>query len=207
MKPLLHYTPGLLATVLFLGFSIFPTAATAQQAETLFSGEVSHGGFGGPAVKIGPVAGATGVWIGGRGGWIINLDPEHTISLGGGGYGLVSDHRMPGNDELFALNGYGGFILEYTNKSYRIVHFTATSLIGAGGLMLRDRDFEEVEDDADSYFVFEPGLNAELNVTNFFRISAGATYRITSGISRFGFSDSDFSGLNGVITLKFWKFL
>lgn len=206
MKPV-HYIPGLLAIVLFLSFSIFPSATNAQQAETLFSGNVNHGGFGGPAVKIGHVAGATGVWLGGRGGWIINLDPEHAISLGGGGYGLVTDHRVPGDDEHFALNGYGGFILEYTNKSYRIAHFTVTSLIGAGGLMIRDRDFEDVHDDMDSYFVFEPGLNAELNITHFFRISAGATYRITSGISRFGFSDSDFTGLNGVITLKFGKFL
>lgn len=206
MKPH-HFFIGFLALSFFLSLSIFPSALYAQQAETLFSGDVSHGGFGGPAVKIGSVAGATGVWVGGRGGWIINLDPEHAISLGGGGYGLVTDHRVPGDNEQFALNGYGGFILEYTNKSYRIAHFTLTSLIGGGGLMLRDRDFEDVQDDVESYFVFEPGLNAELNITNYFRVSAGATYRITSGINRFGFSDSDFSGLNGTITLKFGKFL
>ena len=206
MKPV-HYFHGLLTIALFLSFSFFPSTANAQQAETLFTGDVSHGGFGGPALKIGSVAGSTGIWLGGRGGWIINLDPEHTISLGGGGYGLVSDHRVPGDDELFALNGYGGFILEYTHKSYRIAHFTVTTLIGGGGLMLRDSDFENVHDDMDNYFVFEPGVNAEVNVTNFFRVSAGATYRITSGISRFGFSDSDFSGLNGMVTLKFGKFL
>jgi len=202
-----HFTTGFLAIALFLSFSIFPSASNAQEAETLFTGDVSHGGFGGPAVKIGPVAGETGVWLGGRGGWIINLGPENAISLGGGGYGLVTDHEAPGEDGLFALNGYGGFILEYTNKSYRMAHFTVTSLIGGGGLMLRDSNFDDVEDDVDSYFVFEPGLHAELNVTHFFRVSAGATYRITSGINRFGFSDSDFSGLNGVITLKFGKFL
>ncbi|CAN5198742.1 hypothetical protein BH23BAC3_BH23BAC3_33970 [soil metagenome] len=195
----------IISSVLF--FFTIPQPVNAQQTETLFSGDVSHGGFGGPIVKIGEVAGTTGVWVGGRGGWIINLDPDHAISLGAGGYGLVTDHPIPADDDLFAMNGYGGFIIEYTNQSFRLVHFTASSLIGAGGLMLRDRDFEEVQDDVDSYFVFEPGVNAELNVTNFFRVSAGATYRITSGISRFGFDDSDFSGLNGVITLKFGKFL
>ncbi len=182
----------------------------AQQAQTLFDGEVSHGGFGGPVLKIGNVAGSTGFWIGGRGGWIMNLDEHHAISLGGGGYGLVSDHEVPvpsTEEDLYALNGYGGFIVEYTNRSYNIVHFTATSLIGAGGLMLREKDYQDVNDDADTYFVFEPGVNVELNVTNFFRIGAGASYRLTSGINRFGFSDSDFSGLNGVITFKFGKFL
>ncbi|MCC5907469.1 MAG: hypothetical protein JJU13_14755 [Balneolaceae bacterium] len=182
----------------------------AQQAQTLFDGEVSHGGFGGPVFKIGNVAGSTGFWIGGRGGWIMNLDEHHAISLGGGGYGLVSDHGVPvpsTEEDLYALNGYGGFIVEYTNRSYNIVHITANSLIGAGGLMLREKDYQEVNDDVDTYFVFEPGVNVELNVTSFFRIGAGASYRLTSGINRFGFSDSDFSGLNGVITFKFGKFL
>jgi hypothetical protein len=55
----------------------------AQQTETLFDGEVSHGGFGGPVVKFSEIAGSAGVWVGGRGGWIINLSELHTISLGG----------------------------------------------------------------------------------------------------------------------------
>jgi hypothetical protein len=191
----------------FLSLMLFSESSQAQQTETLFSGDVTHGGYGGPVVKIGEVAGSTGVWLGGRGGWIINLDPDHAISLGGGGYGLVTEHRIPTDNDLFALTGYGGFEIEYINQSYRLFHFTVSSLLGGGGLMLRDRNFEDVQDDVDSYFVFEPAVQAELNVTHFFRISAGASYRMTSGISRFGFSDSDFSGLNGIITLKFGKFL
>lgn len=198
------------ATALSTGFLLvvlFSGSAQAQTTETLFSGNITHGGFGGPVVKIGEVAGSTGVWLGGRGGWIINLDRDHAISLGGAGYGLVTNHSTPIDNDLFALNAYGGFDIEYTNQSTRLVHFTASALLGAGGLMLRDRNFEDVQDDVDSYFVFEPALQAELNVTHFFRITAGASYRMTSGISRFGFSDSDFSGLNGVITFKFGKFL
>lgn len=201
-----HQFLPLLTASLFLIFT-FPTITNAQQAETLLGGEVGHGGFGGPVLKVGNVAGDAGVWVGARGGWIILPDGNHSISLGIGGYGLVTEHESPENSDLLALNGYGGFELEYTNRSARIVHFTFTTLLGGGGLMLRERDFEEVNDDVDSFFVFEPGAHAELNVTNFFRISAGASYRITSGITRFGFSDSDFSGLNGVITLKFGKFI
>lgn len=183
----------------------------AQQTETLFDGSVSHGGFGGPVVQIGDVAGTAGVWVGGRGGWIINLDHHHAISLGGGGYGLVTNHRVPvpydGNDDLYAMGGYGGFIFEYTNRSYRLIHITAATLIGGGGLMLRERNFDDVNEEVESYFVFEPGIHAELNVTHFFRIAAGVNYRMTSGISDFGFTDSDFSGFNGVITFKFGGFL
>lgn len=179
----------------------------AQQAETLFSNNVTYGGFGGPVVKMGSVADGTGVWIGGRGGWIINFETDHSISLGGGGYGLVTEHLSTDSSDLYAMNGYGGFEIEYTNKSFRLIHISVSTLIGAGGLMLRDRDFESSNEEPNAYFALEPGVNAELNVTNFFRVSAGINYLFTSGINRFGFNDRDFSGFNGVIAFKFGKFL
>lgn len=199
--------------MILAGLTITQKPATAQQTETLFDGKATHGGFGGPVVKFSDVAGSAGVWVGGRGGWLINMNEQHTISLGGGGYGLVTNHPVLNpqigdpDTNYYVLNGYGGFEFEYTNKSYKLVHFTVSSLLGGGGLMMRERDYENVEEDVDSYFVFEPGVHAELNVTNFFRISVGAAYRFTSGIGKFGFSDSDFSGLNGVITFKFGGFL
>ncbi|TVR31258.1 MAG: hypothetical protein EA390_06785 [Balneolaceae bacterium] len=194
-------------------FILSVQTGSAQQTQTLFNGEVSHGGFGGPVLKFSDVAGELGVWIGGRGGWIINFDENHAISLGGGGHALVTEHLVPdqqyGDSERdhFAMNAYGGFIIEYTNRSYQLVHLTASSLIGAGGLMIRDRDFDNVDHTPDSFFVFEPGANLELNVTDFFRVAAGLSYRLTSGISRAGFTDNDFSGINGTITLKFGRFI
>jgi hypothetical protein len=199
---------ALAAAIIGLLLATFqPDVSHAQQTETLFSGDVTHGGFGGPVVKLGSVADGTAIWVGGRGGWIISFDRNNAISLGGGGYGLVTNHRSSIDPDLYALAGYGGFEVEYTNQSYRVVHLTISSLIGGGGLMLRERDFEEVEDDVDSFFVFEPGASLEVNVTHFFRITAGVSYRMTSGIGRFGFSDSDFSGFNGVVSFKFGKFL
>ena len=199
-----------LFSLLFL-FLVSETA-NAQQTQTLFDGKATHGGFGGPVVKFSDVSGDLGVWVGGRGGWIINFDENHAISLGGGGYGLVTDHLVPElnfgdpESEYFAMIGYGGFIFEYTNRSYQLVHFTASTLIGAGGLMIRDGNYNDMDHSPDSFFALEPGLNLELNVTDFFRIGAGLSYRLTSGIGRAGFSDSDFSGLNGTLTFKFGKF-
>lgn len=197
---------GILTAILFL---LGGTQLSAQSAQTLFDGNVSHGGFGGPVVKFGQVADGGSVWVGGRGGWIIIFEGSNTLSLGGGGYGLVTNHPVDNSfgDDLYAMAGYGGFEFEYTYRSNRLLHLTWKNLIGAGGLMLRDKDFEEIDDRVDQFFVFEPSLNAELNVTSFFRISAGAGYLFTSGISQFGFTDSDFSGLNANITLKFGSFL
>lgn len=201
-------TTGIICTFLALGTA---DKGFAQQAETLISGSVTHGGFGGPELKVSSVTGSPAIWVGGRGGWIINIDPNHAISIGGGGYGLVSDHRSTmvtsDGEDLYALSGYGGFILEYTNRSYKLAHVTISSLIGAGGVSLRDSGHEPVNvDENNPFFVFEPAVNLELNITSFFRIAAGAGYRFTSGISDFGFSDSDFSGFTGTITFKFGGF-
>lgn len=210
MSTLLSRVAHLFLAALFL-LTLKPDESFARQAETLFNGSISHGGFGGPVVRVDRVAGTTAAWVGARGGWIINFTDDRAISIGGGGQILASEHlsASPGlenNDLFYAMTGYGGLVLEYTSLSYRLVHLTATSLIGGGTLMLRDRHFDEVSDDIDPYFVFEPGLHLELNVTHFFRIAAGLSYRLTSGIGSFGFSDSDFSGPGGIITLKFGAF-
>lgn len=185
----------------------------AQETQTLFDGDVTHGGFGGPMIKFEDIRGDFGVWVGGRGGWIINLDDYHAISIGGGGFGLATNHRVPDDSELdnddydyVATNGYGGFMLEYTNRSYQLLHLTATSLIGAGGFTVRDRNFADIDEEPNPYFVFEPGAHLELNVTSFFRVAAGVSYRLTSGIDKAGFSDSDFSGANATLTFKFGIF-
>lgn len=187
--------------------------AHSQTMQTLITGDVSHGGFGGPVVKFSDVNGDLGVWVGGRGGWIIGFDKNHSISIGGGGYGLTTQHRIPDQDflanpnvQLYAAIGYGGLELEYTNRSSDLVHFTATTLIGAGGFSLREDDNDAFFNDGDAFFVFEPGIHLELNVTTFFRISTGISYRLTSGIDKAGFKDSDFSGVNGVLTFKFGSF-
>ena len=173
-----HIKRALLPLITFCLFALTALPqqnAIAQETQTLFQGDVSHGGFGGPVLRFGSVNGSGAVWVGGRGGWIINFSNQHSISLGGGGYGLVTEHRLPqpfdpARKELAAI-GYGGLEVEYTNRTYRLVHMTASTLIGAGGITVRDENMEHLDDDANAFFVFEPGVHAELNVTSFFRIS------------------------------------
>ncbi len=202
----------LIIPMLFFAFTGFDHAQ-AQEIQTLFGGRVAHGGFGGPVVKFSNVRGDPGVWVGGRGGWIINFEGDHSLSLGGGGYGLVSSHPVPdpdaagwpGAEDLRARMGYGGFEVEYTNRSYRLVHWSASTLVGAGSVAI-ERGNIPLTADEPSFFVLEPGLHAALNVTSFLRLHAGASYRLTRGVDRAGFNDRDFSGVNGMFTLKFGWF-
>lgn len=206
----LKFISAVVLLILTTMVSVFPERANAQEIETLFGNDIRHGGFGGPVVRFGGVDGDLAVWVGGRGGWIINMDNHHSISIGGGGYGLATEHHMPiQTDDTYtdlAAIGYGGFEMEYTNRTYRLLHMTASTLIGAGGISIRDDMLDHIDHDPDPFFVLEPGINAELNVTGFFRISTGVLYRFTSGIDKSGFDDNDFSGVNAVITLKFGSF-
>ncbi len=194
------------------------TAATltaSDEQETLFSGDIEHGGYGGPVVKLASVKGKPSVLVGGYGGWFIN----HTFMLGGGGFGLVNNIAAPTEAGLISNQqpsigfGYGGPMIEFTGNSNSLVHYTAQVLVGAGGAgyYLRnssnwDENSNFSNDKWSSCFVAEVGAAAELNVASFFRVQVGAGMLFVNGIDLPGLNDSDFSGPSAHLTLKFGKF-
>ncbi|MBU1100392.1 MAG: hypothetical protein KKA84_08315 [Bacteroidetes bacterium] len=182
------------------------TLTSFAQEETLFGDKyIEHGGFGGPAVKFTSINNEFGVLVGGRGGWVIN----HTLVIGGGGYGLVNEVDMGLNEfgeDQYLNFGYGGFEMEYVINSDELMHFTFQALIGAGGVSLRTGDFEDFGDNVDSFFITEPGVGLELNVLSYLRIHVGGSYRIVNGVKSFGLKDSDLSGPSASFTMKFGKF-
>jgi hypothetical protein len=171
---------------------LIPALIWAQE-KTLITGEIESGGYGGPVLKLVSIKGQTSLLLGGYGGWIIN----HRFVVGGGGYGLVNDVRVEGNQ--LGL-GYGGLILEYVGLWDRMIHFTVPVLIGYG-----NADYNSKVNDG--FFALEPGLNAELNVIRWFRIDAGIGYLFVSGIDNLpGLGSNDVGGLQGTLAFKFGKF-
>jgi len=80
--------------------------ARAQEEETLLGGGFESGGYGGPVVKFTNVKGEFAVMAGGYGGWLIN----HSLMLGGGGYGLVTHHYLDvpaGSFKLYVVEHHG----------------------------------------------------------------------------------------------------
>ncbi len=197
-------------------FVISPVILCAQESdtaqETLFSGDVEHGGYGCFSLKVAPILDKAQLFIGGYGGWFIN----HTLMVGGGGYGLTS--RVSAPDAVEKIEGktadlkmgYGGFMAEYTYNSNKLLHFTANVLLGAGGATYtwdyQDFDIDINDPVADSFFVGEFGANVELNVASFARVAVGGSYRFVSGLDLEGMSNKDLSGPSGNITFKFGKF-
>ena len=192
-----------------------PLLAADEEPETLFSGDIEHGGYGGPVVRVGSVLGEPAVFAGGYGGWFIN----RTIMLGGGGFGLVNNISAP--DEAGLINGrqpsvglgYGGAMIEFTGSSNSLVHYTAHLLVGGGGAgyyLRHDNDWDTDDDshrnDSDAFFAMEFGVGVELNVASFFRINAGGSYLFVNGVELPGLADSDIGGPAAYLALKFGKF-
>jgi len=128
---------------------------------------------------------------------------EETLISGkieNGGYGapVVKFSTVKNNFAVF-VGGYGGWLI---NHSFMI----------GGGVYYSDYGYEMfnsgdyMEKHTSTVFVFEPGINAELNVTSFFRINAGISYRIVTGIDLYGLRNGDLGGPSGNLVFKFGKF-
>jgi hypothetical protein len=81
-------------------------------------------------------------------------------------------------------------------------------LIGGGGVSYKDEteDMFDHRRNADAFFVLEPSVHANLNVTKFFRIAAGVSYRYVTGLSSNISTNADLSGPTAMLTLKFGEF-
>ena len=193
-----------LIIILLVVILSYPTMA---QDETLISGEVESGGYGAPIFKVGQITGTTGIFVGGQGGWIIN----HSFVLGGKGYGLANNVDIEGSQNLKLDFGCGGVLLEYIFSSEKLLHVGINTMIGAGGVCYAEKDYsndyeKEVDYNSSSFFVLEPGINLDINVSSYFRIGAGVTYRYVSGVEYENLSNSDLSGVSAQILFKFGVF-
>jgi len=173
-------------------------------------------GFGATDLKIGDFAGERALLAGAYGGFIIN----RRYLFGLAGYGLVTnvefDGEIPNQGTQKPLNlygGYGGVLVGITIAPRELIHISMPIVFGAGAFEVSDNDFF-VNNPADSeftvessvFFVVEPGLQLEFNITKYFRIGTGATYRYITGTELLNVADKDLSGFGGIVSFRFGRF-
>jgi hypothetical protein len=198
--------------LMFVGMLIMFVTNGVAQEETLLKGDIKSGGFGGPVIKFTSIHNQSAVMVGGRGGWIIN----HSLVIGGGGYGVVNEIDapegvLPNQGPLDIEFGYAGLELEYIFHPQSLLHFSIYTLFGGGdNHFVRDvgpvSESNQTTGESDFVFVLEPAVNAELNVTKWFRLNAGISYRLVTHVEQEELDESDFSGMAGILTFKFGKF-
>jgi len=184
-------------------------ARSDSEPPTLF-GSVNHvGGYGGLSVMYSSIAGNDGVLVGGEGAVLV----EHRLALGGAGYGWTRETRgladVDGTPRDLEV-GYGGFMLRYSILTGSLVYGSLGAVIGGGAVMLHaDTDDADLEDDAgdatDEFFVFEPQLSVQINLMRWMRLGLQGGYRITSGVGRLGYTESDINGFTLGGTLQFGR--
>jgi hypothetical protein len=186
---------------------LFPLTTAAQ--ETLISGRVESGGFGGPSLKYTRMLDGDGLLMGGLGGWVIGK----TITLGAGGWGLVTEHEIETATETYELQfGYGGLMIEYLHDPDRLTHWYVSAIIGIGGVNFRQAGAavdENLHDD--TIWLFEPAIHGCLNFTRHLRAAVGIGYRTIIGLddvseTTYGLTTSQLDGYSVSLTLRFGRY-
>jgi len=124
------------------------------------------------------------------------------FSIGLGAYTLISDFKVDVDGSMENLNfTYGGLEQDIIFLSDSLVHGVFRLMIGAGSASLGDVV------SVDRFFVGEIGGDAELNITNWMRLSLGGGWRLVQGVTDLeGVINKDLSGLYASVAIKVGMF-
>ena len=179
---------------LLIGFSSF--AQEDEEMKTLFkkssTDKITNGGYGSFSIGYTQLDSKDALQLGGRVAWIAN----HKFALGLAGYGFVNDLNNDYDDtdpsNYFLAGGYGGVFFEPILMPNKPIHVSIPVMLGVGGISAvesndwKNDHYDKPNNyyyDSDVFLVFQPGVDVEFNITKFFRIALGASYRLTNGIN------------------------
>ena len=180
-------------------------AQDQEQVKSLFRDDLKVTEVWVPEVKLNSIQGSIGTLVGIYGGAMIN----NTVLLGISGGVNLGHPRVN--------YGYFGGIVQVVYKASELVHFSGQMVIAYGST----KDYENPKHglldnfwniSGATFFMMEPGLNLEMNLSSRLTLVAGASYRMVSGLSENDeniaithVTNEELSGINFNIGLKFSK--
>jgi hypothetical protein len=196
-------------TSLIISLIILMANGYAQEIETLMTKDrqstTSYIGYGGPLLGTTQINKELGLTIGGRGGVVVNKK----YAFGGIGFGMVNSPEFTGNNlsdntnvQLQMSYGAGGVFIEYIFNIENLIHFSIPLNIMAGRINIYDKK-AETEIESSAFFIIEPGINIDLNVSKHYTQSLYMSYRQALGSSLINLDDKNISGLNIGLIFKF----
>jgi len=187
---------------------LLSSASSAQDQEkvrTLMKSDVKVRELWTPEVKINSIQGKVGTLIGFYGGALI--DRTFLVGIAGGvnlGHPTVN-------------YGYFGGIGQFIIEPDKMVHISGQLLLAYGST----KDYEDPKEglldnfwniSGAGFFMMEPGINFELNLSQRVTLVTGVSYRFVSGLDETDedliytrVTNKDMSGVNFNIGLKFTK--
>jgi hypothetical protein len=197
-----------LTFVLIVALTLLSAVAIAQEQGTtkiLLRSDVNVTELFVPEFKLNSIQGDIGTLVGFYGGPLIN----HTLLIGACGGVNLGHPRVN--------YGYFGGIGQYIFKPEEMVHFSSQLVIAFG----TTKDYENPKSgpldnfwniSGASFFLMEPGVNIEVNISNKLQLIVGVSYRYISGlnensedISLTHVTNENLSGVNFNIGLKLGK--
>jgi len=184
-----------------------------QHKNTLLGEKPFTGAFIGVSVKSGETNNQQDMWLGGE----VAGTFDHNLSIGLAGYGLVStvkgNNMAFNNRTLHYQSGYGGLFVEPAAFSNRVLNVSFPTVLGAGGIaetivggVIDELDnFDLDENDfyhSDIFWVVEPGVALNLNISGWMKLGAGVSYRQTFDLNLPNTSSEVMNGINGNVFLK-----
>lgn len=149
--------------------------------------------MGGAHLVISEFDGERVLMVGGSGG----LHIGKSLMLGGGGYGFEMVQERDGSRQQLE-GGYGGLLIEYSPLAHELLHLTASTLIGGGGLTRQDQTAPGEGADGAAptayFFAVQPAMVITTNVTPFLRMSLEVAYRLVLGANEMSTESQSLSG-------------
>ena len=191
--------PALLIIFIIVCLSNF---AVAQEVETLMGQDKETGFLWGFGTKTASIQDDWSTTWGGFASVLFN----HTIGIG---------FKFGANVTHPEVNhSYAGIFARYTYQPLKLVHYSGEVFLGRGStkdyLIKKSSLMDNFGNTSGPGFnIIEPGLNVEVNMHSKFRLVAGVSYKLVSGldedhelISKTDVTNADLSGLNFNLSLK-----
>jgi hypothetical protein len=185
----------------------------SDDIQTLTGPEHHLGFYFGFHPEYSQVAGNDAFGCGGTFALVVN----HGLAIGFSGKGFFSEpyNNAPGSDLSYNYSGgYGGFFIEPILFPKYPVHLSFPVILGAGGIakgVLTNYNYpydhtDMYVENAEAFFIVEPGAEIELNVARWLRLGFGASYRFCTTFDPSSFDSNPLNGFTAGFSLKFGKF-
>jgi hypothetical protein len=183
-----------------------------REIKTLLGDDRPSGWYGSFSTGYSNIDDEHAILFGARFSWL----PSQSIGIGLGATGFINEfHFEPSiGREVSLTGGYGGIYIEPILFPRSPVHLSFPILLGGGGISFisQDENFNNnLIEDSKAFLIVEPSAELELNITRFFRLALGASYRLPSSfdVGRPGIYTIDVDALKTMsytITFKFGRF-
>jgi hypothetical protein len=179
------------------------TAVLSQDTKSVFGNDSDIGFIWGFDLKTASVQNELGTQLGLYAGALF----YHAVMVGITGAANVTHPRIN--------YGYTGLVVQYTFKPHNLLHLSGQVTLGGGSTKDYEKEKSSLFDNfgnvtgADFYLI-EPGVQGEINLSPKVRVALGITYRFVEGINqqnqniaRTHVTDGDLSGFTLAVGFKF----